>query len=398
LDFSDTSGADIAIITTVFAGTTTFHDKSDGGQAQFITQFGGTVDFSQTIGPNSDGVIHAESIAGAGTYHLGTNVVILGSNNLSTEVSGFIDGGGASLTKVGSGRLTLSGNDTFTGALTLAGGAVDLASAGAVAGGYFIVFFNPGVTLKIEGAALQGGNEFVRLITDFDRGDTIDLPSIPFAPGANARYNASLEKLTLTSGGTTVTFDTFDTIDPALTNFIPLSDHAGGTKLVLGITATARHERVDATHHPAGQPALSDGSNVILALGVNDIIKPPGDNNIEIGGARGDVLYGGGTGDIFVFESLAASPPSHPDEIIRFKHSQGDKIDLYDLFYATHGQPLVFIGNQTFANYHHKHHTIIGMVRYAGGEVQVNVDHHFKTEFAIEMHGAPGLHTDDFVL
>jgi hypothetical protein len=58
---------------------------------------------------------------------------------------------------------------------------------------------------------------------------------------------------------------------------------------------------------------------------------------------------------------------------------------------------LTFIGAQTFHHFHHKHHDVFGMVRYAGGEVQVNLDHHLKTEFAIEMHGAPRLAASDFI-
>jgi hypothetical protein len=38
------------------------------------------------------------------------------------------------------------------------------------------------------------------------------------------------------------------------------------------------------------------------------------------------------------------------------------------------------------------------MVRYAGGEVQVNVNYHLANEFEIVMHGAPPLHASDFVL
>jgi hypothetical protein len=34
-------------------------------------------------------------------------------------------------------------------------------------------------------------------------------------------------------------------------------------------------------------------------------------------------------------------------------------------------EPLAFIGSQTFGQFHHKHHDVFGMVRYAGGEVQV---------------------------
>ena len=70
--------------------------------------------------------------------------------------------------------------------------------------------------------------------------------------------------------------------------------------------------------------------------------------------------------------------------------------DLRDFVLGS--QPLAFIGSQNFAQFHHKHHDVFGMVRYAGGELQVNFDHHLTNEFAILMHGTPALHAGDFIL
>ena len=122
-------------------------------------------------------------------------------------------------------------------------------------------------------------------------------------------------------------------------------------------------------------------------------------NDREVARGRGDILVGSGPGDSFVFETLKASRPSHPDEIIGFKHPLHDLIDLYDLRALVSGNhPLVFIGGQTFAHYHHTHHSVFGMVRYSHGLVEVNVNHHLINEFEIVMHGAPALHATDFVL
>ena len=68
-----------------------FFDGSTGGNAKFITNGTGYVDFSGSIGPGFDGRITAGSIAGSGTYYIGAgNTLITGGNNLSTEVSGVI--------------------------------------------------------------------------------------------------------------------------------------------------------------------------------------------------------------------------------------------------------------------------------------------------------------------
>ena len=72
----------------------------------------------------------AGSIAGAGTYFLGSKQLTVGSNNLSTTVSGTIqDGGefggvGGSLVKVGTGTLTIDGAGTYTGGTTVSEGAL----------------------------------------------------------------------------------------------------------------------------------------------------------------------------------------------------------------------------------------------------------------------------------
>ena len=118
IDFLDNSTAGNATITTSNHGITFFQTNASGGQAQFITNAGGTFDISGL----TNGGTTAGSIAGAGNYVLGTNALTVGSNNLSTEVSGVISGSGGSLVKVGTGTLTLSGTNTYSGPTTIQGG------------------------------------------------------------------------------------------------------------------------------------------------------------------------------------------------------------------------------------------------------------------------------------
>jgi uncharacterized protein with beta-barrel porin domain len=126
--FNALTTAGNALITTLSGGSVIFGDKSTGGNAQFITNGTGFVDFSGTSGPAGTHQISAGSIAGSGNYFLGSNALTVGSNNLSTTVSGVIsDGGtsggtGASLIKIGTGTLTLTGANIYTGATTIDGG------------------------------------------------------------------------------------------------------------------------------------------------------------------------------------------------------------------------------------------------------------------------------------
>ena len=116
-NFFQGSSAGNATITTNDGGLTRFFGRSTGGNAAFITNAGGVFDISglgtfPDTGASTDPSVTgttAGSIAGAGTYFLGSKQLTVGSNNLSTTVSGTIqDGGmfggvGGSLVKVGTG-------------------------------------------------------------------------------------------------------------------------------------------------------------------------------------------------------------------------------------------------------------------------------------------------------
>ncbi|MCC8984002.1 autotransporter domain-containing protein [Bradyrhizobium sp. 10BB] len=175
LIFAAYATAGNAMITTESGASVTFVDNATGGNAQFITQGTGYVDFGGSLGPNGDGRLTAGSIAGSGTYYIGGgNTLAVGGNNLSTVVSGVIadsdpcgcgPAGPGNLEKTGSGTLTLSGVNTYTGSTVVNGGilqvdgsivsssSVTVNSGGALSGGGIV-----GNTTIASGGILMPGN------------------------------------------------------------------------------------------------------------------------------------------------------------------------------------------------------------------------------------------------
>jgi autotransporter-associated beta strand protein len=101
-------------------GIVFFFENSSGGTARIEIFGNGTLDISSHFAPG----VTVGSIEGSGVVSLGSNKLTVGGNNLSTTFSGLIDdqGFGGSLTKVGSGKLTLSRANTYTGGTAISAG------------------------------------------------------------------------------------------------------------------------------------------------------------------------------------------------------------------------------------------------------------------------------------
>ena len=178
--FLNTSTAGSAAITNN-GGSIYFENTSTAGSAA-ITNNGGfaVVDFSSSSGPSGDGKLSAGSIAGAGNFYLGSDQLTVGGNNLSTIVSGVISDCGASgtaclnsgasggsLVKIGTGTLTLTGTDIYTGTTTINGGTLEVdgsiadtssvtVNAGGTLSGTGTV--DPPTTTIMSGGTLAPGN------------------------------------------------------------------------------------------------------------------------------------------------------------------------------------------------------------------------------------------------
>jgi outer membrane autotransporter protein len=218
LQFTQASAAGNATIVTNSGNPggglgTLFSNTSTGGNARFITNVGGIVDFSSTAGPAADGKLTAGSIEGAGSYYLGANQLTVGSNNLSTTASGAIsDCGvpglacqnsgatGGALVKVGSGMLTLTGASTYTGPTNINGGILNVS-------GSLIstVFVNSGAMLmgdgRVGGLVVASGGT----AAPGNSVGTLNVAgNVSFAPGSiyQVEVNAAGQSDKIIAGGT----------------------------------------------------------------------------------------------------------------------------------------------------------------------------------------------------
>ncbi|MCB8823364.1 autotransporter-associated beta strand repeat-containing protein, partial [Microvirga rosea] len=129
--FEGSSSAGSATITNQATGRTYFSFNATGGNARVVNDAGGLLDIS---GLTSAGTTFG-SIEGAGTFALGAKNLTVGSNNLNTTVSGTINGVGGLLTKVGTGTLTLSGTNTYSGGTSVLTGTLEIQNGAALGSG-----------------------------------------------------------------------------------------------------------------------------------------------------------------------------------------------------------------------------------------------------------------------
>src|SRR6185437_5760181 len=161
--------------TTVSAGTLTAGIANSFGNGSDVSVASGAIlnlnSFAQTIG----------SLAGAGNVTLSAALTTGGnSNNNSTTYSGVMNGVG-SLTKGGTGTLTLSGANTYTGATAVSAGTLQAGIANS---------FGNGSDVSVASGAILNLNSFAQTIGSLAGAGNVTL-SAALTTGGNSDNNST---------------------------------------------------------------------------------------------------------------------------------------------------------------------------------------------------------------
>ncbi len=156
-------------------GSTRIFNDATGGTARVEVFGNGNLDISNHNAPG----VTIGSLEGTGIAFLGARNLTIGSNNLSTVFSGTIqDGGvvggaGGSLSKIGTGTLSLTNSNTFTGGTLINAGTL-IASADGALGTGNVSLTASSVTLTLQNGAT---NNYIANTADLSivSGSTVNL-------------------------------------------------------------------------------------------------------------------------------------------------------------------------------------------------------------------------------
>jgi autotransporter-associated beta strand protein/probable HAF family extracellular repeat protein len=159
----------------------------------------------------------------------GTSIATLtaGSDNSNTTFNGTIQDGVSTtaLTKIGTGTLTLTGANSYTGGTTIAAGTLELGSGASIRGG--VTFSGTTGTLKLDNSS-----SFAGTVAGISDQDTIDFADIDFANVQRPSYSGT------PAGGTLSVTDGTHSANIALlgnylaSTFVASGDGHGGTNVV----------------------------------------------------------------------------------------------------------------------------------------------------------------------
>lgn len=208
--------------------------------------------FDETVG----------SLSGSGSTILGSATLTTGSDNTSTIFSGSISGSGG-FVKIGTGTLTLSGNSTYSGTTSLAGGKVIV--SGSISGN---VIVHNGATLAGSGAV---GNLSVQAQGIVAPGNTAGTPGTLYAgsgSGTGLDLNSG-SQLTIELGGTAA--GASDRIVVAAGSGISLAGQLNGSLINGYQAASGTTDLIFIIVNNGSAITTGSFSNQFLFVGVNTV-------------------------------------------------------------------------------------------------------------------------------
>jgi autotransporter-associated beta strand protein len=217
-------------------GQYTLGALSDGGNG-----------YALTLSDISGGAVNLTVGAGGGT---GATL------NPSTTYAGVLSGNGG-LTKVGSGTMTLSGSNTYTGRTRVLAGEMDLDAAGG-AGNYAITGDGANNAASSPDVFVNGGTLVTLANDQFNHTATIKVASGTVNFADTTQTLADLYN----SGGTVDYSGTITFTDPTW---------AGGTNIVSGGTTTAGTLNVSGGSNYVEGTSYSDGAGLLAAGSVGGV-------------------------------------------------------------------------------------------------------------------------------
>jgi fibronectin-binding autotransporter adhesin len=213
------------------------------------------------------GTFNLGGLSGVSSFALtdtgaGSVAISVGADGDSTTYSGVLSGGG-SLSKIGAGTLTLSGNNTFTGGTTLSAG-----------------------TLKVATIADSGNSNLANSGTLFIAGGTLEVTGAGNVTGRTVDFIGS--GTIQIDGGNSLTLN-----GPVLTPFGPVTNivmPSGGT-LTFGGTADNSSLLLNVQ---SGALVLAKTSSVVLSIhGAAEITGVNVGATVRLAGTGGDQIYDG---------------------------------------------------------------------------------------------------------
>jgi len=178
-----------------------------GGQLQF---FSGSTAGNAALNNNGQIIFFtsatAGSIAGSGSYDLQGNQLTVGSNNLSTVVSGHIYGG--SLVKIGTGTLTLASYQAMIGDITINGGTLQVGYSGSP---YDFTGVIQGAVTVGTGSTFSVVNSDLVGVTTVSNSGTMTFRNDP-------NYSVSASSANITNSGTLSFYDDATAESATITN------------------------------------------------------------------------------------------------------------------------------------------------------------------------------------